>query len=696
MRTWHRIGWWLAALVATAQSVAQPLVRPGPQLQADGIPVFVRHAAMARAEAPALRLLDWHPLRPEMLVLKRHGGSLQLHALTDPGAPARLLSESRDPVESARWEPQRGDYLVLRQDRGGDEAWRLFALVPGEVPHAISPADARASEYRFLPDGRGLVYVLDRLDRQLDRQLDRRGERQPLSRVVWVQPQDPQQTRVLAELPGGRYGALQVSASGRITALQTVGQRSQVMEFALDGAAPRPVGAPVATEAPPDGGEHGGERGDDEPQPRAGAPIAAGAPIVERRWSLQAQRSDFRHLVATALADGRREALLTAQPADIEALAEARDGRLALIYNERGLSKLRLFDPASGRLDEPAPQPPAGLLRQPLWHPRLPLLAFEHVSAQQPGRLWVLDLGEPATPTLRAWSGTDGGGSGRGEIEYRTLQWRSFDGLAISALHVAPPARFTGPRPVYISLHGGPSAQSRPGQLAGVTARLVEEFGMHLILPNVRGSTGFGKRFADLDNGRRREDATRDVSALLDLIAARPDMDAGKVIVAGGSYGGYLSLAVATQEADRIAASICRVGIANFVSFLEHTESYRRDNRRAEYGDERDPAMRAFLERISPLNRAERVRKPLFVVHGRDDPRVPWGEAQAMVAAVRAHGTPVWFLTAEDEGHSFGKADNSDYLTQATLEFVRRVLEGQSLHQAAESVKAPAREPGED
>lgn len=681
MRTWHRIGPWLAVLIVTAQAAAQPLVRPGPQLQADGIPVFARHAAVARAEAPALRLLDWHPLRPEMLVLKRHGGSLQLHALTSPGAPPRLLSEGREPVESARWEPASGDYLVLRQDSGGDEAWRLFMLVPGAVPRAISPADARASEYRFLPDGRGLVYVLDRLDRQVDKH----GERRPLSRLVWVQPRDPQQTRVLAELPGGRYGSLQVSASGRITALQTVGQRSQLMEFALDGAAPRPVGTPVASEVPVDGGEPGD---DDEPRPRT---HAQAAPAAERRWSLQAQRGDFRHLVATALTDGRREALLAGQPADIEALAEAPDGRLALVYNEQGLSRLRLFDPASGRLEEPAQQPPAGLLRQPLWHPRLPLLAFEHVSAQQPGRLWVLDLSEPAAPALRAWSGGDArGDGGRGEIEYRALQWRSFDGLAISALHVAPPARFSGPRPVYISLHGGPSSQSRPGPLSGVPARLVEEFGMHLILPNVRGSTGFGKRFTDLDNGRRREDATRDVSALLDLIATRPDMDASKVIVAGGSYGGYLSLAVAAQEADRIAGSICRVGIANFVSFLEHTESYRRDNRRAEYGDERDPAMRAFLQTISPLNRAERVRKPLFVVHGRNDPRVPWSEAQAMVAAVRAHGTPVWFLTAEDEGHSFGKADNSDYLTQATLEFVRRVLEGQSLHQPADPVRPPA------
>jgi dipeptidyl aminopeptidase/acylaminoacyl peptidase len=156
-------------------------------------------------------------------------------------------------------------------------------------------------------------------------------------------------------------------------------------------------------------------------------------------------------------------------------------------------------------------------------------------------------------------------------------------------------------------------------------------------------------------------------------------MDPGKVVVAGGSYGGYLSLAVAAAESQRIAGSICRVGIANFVSFLEHTESYRRDNRRAEYGDERDPAMRRFLTEISPLSRVDRMRKPMFIVHGRNDPRVPYGEAQQIVSALRGQGTPVWFLTAEDEGHSFTKPANRDELHQNTLEFVRRVVQGEPI-----------------
>ena len=401
-------------------------------------------------------------------------------------------------------------------------------------------------------------------------------------------------------------------------------------------------------------------------------------------WSAQAVRGDFRHLVKTGLRSNARESLLTDIPADLDSVAAPAPGSgwpLALAYNERGFSALRLFDP--GKSAEP-PQPlanglPPGVVRALRWHPRLPLLAIEHVTAQTPGRLWVWDQERQA---LRDWTGSERPAAAAATAtatELRSLAWTSFDGLQITALHVAPPSHFSGPRPVFISLHGGPASQARPRFLSPLERRLVEQFGMHVIWPNVRGSDGFGKRFLTLDDGRKREDAVKDVSALLDLVARTPDMDATRVVVEGGSYGGYLSLAVAVHESARIAGSICQVGIANFVTFLEQTESYRRDNRRAEYGDERDPAMREFLLRISPVTRAAEIRKPLFVVHGRNDPRVPYAEAEQVVRAVRAQGTPVWFLTADDEGHGFKQAANRSYLLEATTEFVQRVLQGQPL-----------------
>jgi dipeptidyl aminopeptidase/acylaminoacyl peptidase len=202
------------------------------------------------------------------------------------------------------------------------------------------------------------------------------------------------------------------------------------------------------------------------------------------------------------------------------------------------------------------------------------------------------------------------------------------------------------------------------------------ELGVALILPNVRGSTGYGKTFVKLDNGFRREDAVRDIGGLLDWIARRSDLDAGRVMVTGGSYGGYMTLAVATMFNDRICCSLDVVGISSFVTFLTNTESYRRDLRRVEYGDERDPEMRAFMERIAPLNNARRITRPLFVVQGGNDPRVPRTEAEQIVAAAKRNGSPVWFLLATDEGHGFRKKRNVDYQFYATVAFIREHLLG--------------------
>ncbi|MFT7776707.1 alpha/beta hydrolase family protein [Roseateles sp.] len=653
-------------LLLPALAAAAPLV-PGPQLIADGIPSFEEHAAAAREEPSAPRFVGWHPLRTEMLVLARSGTRTQLHVLDGPQLKRRALTTGADPVNNAQWEPARGDYLVFSRDHGGDEAYRLFRLQPGSgpalaTPVAITPADARVSDFEFLP-GRdkapaGLVYLLE----QLDRQVAKAGERVSVTRLMWVDPQQPALARQLGEVRGGRFTSLRVTAGGAIVVTRIQGGRSQLLRFGLDGAEPRLVGAAAKVGDAGDLAIEGDDSGED------------GAQLL---WQRQAAQGDFRHVQRLDVDSGRRDALLTDIPADLEALAVPRGAGLplALVHNEAGVSVLRLWQPGGSAPQRIDAALAAGVITNPRWHPSLPLLAFGHASASSPGRIYVYDKSKAV---MQVWAGAEGDDA-REPTEYTTLRWKSFDGLEISGLHIAPPARFKGPRPVYVSIHGGPASQSRPGYLAKGLYQLVNELGMHVILPNVRGSEGFGKRFVNLDNGRQREDSVRDISALLDLIAGRADMDATKVVVAGGSYGGYMSLAVAVRESARIAGSICRVGIANFVSFLENTESYRRDNRRAEYGDERDPEMRAFLQQISPLTHASAVKKPLFVVHGRNDPRVPYGEAQAMVQAVRAAGTPVWFLTAEDEGHSFTGKGNREFLQQASFEFVRRLVNGQPL-----------------
>jgi dipeptidyl aminopeptidase/acylaminoacyl peptidase len=243
----------------------------------------------------------------------------------------------------------------------------------------------------------------------------------------------------------------------------------------------------------------------------------------------------------------------------------------------------------------------------------------------------------------------------------------------ISGFYYRPAARFSGPRPVIISIHGGPEDQSRPSY-RGTANFYVNELGIALILPNVRGSSGYGTAFLNADNGMKREESVKDIGALLDWIRTRPELDASRVMVTGVSYGGYMTLATMKLFGDRVRCAIEVVGISNFRTFLERTEAYRRDLRRVEYGDERDPAMRAFFERTAPLAHAPQFTRPMFIVAGRLDPRVPWQEGQQMFDALQARNVPSWFLVAEDEGHGFAKRENQDYLFAASVEFVRRFL----------------------
>lgn len=639
-----RWGAWLA-LASLSVAQARELV-PGPGLRPEGIPPLTAELTSEPVDPAGPRVLDWHPLEPKLLVAARRGGAVQVHVLERSGGPLRPITEGKEAVQSARFEPEAGRYIVFARDTGGDEAYRLYRAAEGQPVQALTPNEGRVSEWRFLPAGQGLVYLRERLDRE-------GAERHAQSRLVWVDPEHPERTRELLKVDGARLTQLRLSDQGAVLVSRSQGGRSQWLRVSVADGAVVPLGAARRIEAAETERE-----------------TADGGGREDGLWLRQAVRSEFRHPVRLQLESARQQSHLTQELADVEALAEpaGAPGRpLALVYNMQGRSTLRFWQPGQA-METPDLGLPPGVIQDPQWHPKLPLLVFQHASATSPGRLWVWDHDNRR---LEAWAG---GESHREPLEWRLVQWRAADGEVISGWHLRPPASFAGPRPVYVHFHGGPSSQSRPGFPSPTLRALVMQLGMHVLLPNVRGSDGQGKRFLNLDNGRRRLDAVRDVSALLDWVAAQSDMNAQQVVVGGGSYGGYMALAVAVAESERIAGSICRVGIANFVSFLENTESYRRDNRRAEYGDERDPAMRAFLTEISPLTHADRVRKPLFVVHGRNDPRVPYSEAQAMVAAVRAQGTPVWFLTAENEGHSFTKSENRDYLHQATLAFVRQAL----------------------
>ena len=381
-----------------------------------------------------------------------------------------------------------------------------------------------------------------------------------------------------------------------------------------------------------------------------------------------------RRLAYIELASRRVTTLTGDIPWDVDDFDVSPDGKtIAFTANEAGQSKLYFIDTATRR-HRPVANLPAGQVFGLVWHLRGRHLGFTVNSSRSTSDAYSLDA---QTGEITRWTESELGGLVATELSEPTLiKWRSFDGLEITGFVYRPPARFTGRRPVIINIHGGPEGQFTPGFL-GRTNFYLNELGVAVIFPNVRGSTGYGKTFVKLDNGMKREDSVKDIGALFDWIAQQPDLDASKVMVTGGSYGGYMTLAVATLYNDRIACALDVVGPSNFVTFLQNTESYRRDLRRAEYGDERDPAMRAFLERTAPVNRAGNITKPLFVVQGGNDPRVPRTESEQMVARVKQNGGAVWYLMAKDEGHGFRKKGNVDFQFYATVMFVRRFLLGE-------------------
>ncbi|HEY9175296.1 MAG TPA: prolyl oligopeptidase family serine peptidase, partial [Verrucomicrobiae bacterium] len=293
-------------------------------------------------------------------------------------------------------------------------------------------------------------------------------------------------------------------------------------------------------------------------------------------------------------------------------------------------------------------------------------------SAKSPADVYSLDV---QSGRLERWTESETGGLNPATfVEPELVRVKSFDGLEVSGFLYRPdPRKFPGPRPVLVSIHGGPESQSRP-MFQARHNYWMSELGIALFYPNVRGSTGHGKTFLTLDNGFKREDSVRDIGAFLDWIARDPGLDKSRVGVMGGSYGGYMTLACLVHFGDRLRCGLDTVGISNFLTFLKNTQDYRRDLRRVEYGDERDPAMAEFLARISPANQADKIKRPLLVAQGLNDPRVPASESQQMVQAIRDHGGTVWFLMAKDEGHGFQKKRNADHLFCTSALFVREHL----------------------
>jgi dipeptidyl aminopeptidase/acylaminoacyl peptidase len=317
---------------------------------------------------------------------------------------------------------------------------------------------------------------------------------------------------------------------------------------------------------------------------------------------------------------------------------------------------------------------PKGIIGSIHFHPIKNVFGCVIRNANLPGDVFTVDLDKNSVQrwTFSEYGEIDSGALATPElITFPTFD--TFDNLVrrIPAFYYRPSGR--GPFPVLIFIHGGPETQYWPSFSPSVQY-FVKELHLAVIAPNVRGSGGYGKKYLELDNGVHREDAVKDIGALLDWIGTQPDLDSSRIAVMGGSYGGYMALSSLVHFNTRLKVGIDLYGISNFLTFLENTASYRRDLRRVEYGDERDSSMREYFKKISPVNNASEIKAPLLIIQGANDPRVPASESEQIAAAVKNNGKTVWLLVASDEGHGFRKKSNKEYQDCVTAMFLRRFL----------------------
>jgi dipeptidyl aminopeptidase/acylaminoacyl peptidase len=632
-------------LVDRSSAAQQAALAPPKNLIVEGvpnIPASLAETAGRYGSYRAAALADWHPTRREMLITTRFGDTPQLHLVKFPEGARQQLTFFPDAIASARFQPTTGDYIVFSKDIGGGEWFQLYRC------------DVTSGDVTLLTDGKSRN-LLGPWSSKGDRIAYMSTRRTGKDTDLWVMdPSDRKTDHLLTQLVGGGWQPLDWSPDDRHILLEEYLSINESYVWLVDAA----TGEKTAL-TPRDAAEK----------------ISYG----EGRFSRDGQGiyvttdkdSEFHRLAYLNFTDKKLKYLTSDIPWDVESFDLSRDGqRIAFISNDDGVSSLHVMEAASGK-ELPLPKLPSGVMvGSPRWHNNGRYLGFSMNNARDPGDCYSLDLN---TGKLERWTSSETAVKTDGFPTAELVKWKSFDGKMISGFLYKPPAKFAGKRPVLVAIHGGPEGQSQPNFL-GRNNYLVNEMGIALIYPNVRGSTGYGKSFSLLDNGFKREDTYKDINALLDWIATRADLDADRVAVMGGSYGGHMTLAVSTFYSDRIRCSVDIVGMSNLVTFLEHTEAYRRDLRRAEYGDERDPKMREFLEGIAPMNNIEKIKKPMLVVAGKNDPRVPVSESQQIVAALKKESTPVWFLEAQDEGHGYRKKPNQDYQFDATVEFLQQYL----------------------
>ena len=584
-------------------------------------------------------LLSWHSTRRAMLVSTTTGAAPQVHGIEAPGAAPRELTSLPQGVSgAAAFGPAGADWFVYRKDTGAAEThqlWRFDAaggpavlLTDGKSRNGVPAWSARSGRIAFDSNRRNGkdrdIYVLD--------------------------PKDPSTSRMVMQVLGSWYVAAWSPDERSILAVEMLpGNDTALWSVDLETGRRTPLTS------------------DRTPSIWSSAQYAPDGRTI---YAVSNRESELSRLWRWR--DGQWTAL-TRDGDSVESSSLSPDGAtIAVVFDRDASSRLELLDTTTLK-PRVRPQLPAGQITSLLWHPSGREVGFTFGSVRMQGDVFSV----ATSGTITRWTNSPVGGIDAGTLpEPEIVHWESFDGRMISGVLYRPPSSFTGRRPVIVNIHGGPNdARERP-RFQGRSAYFLNEMGIAIVYPNVRGSFGFGRAFEKLDDGRKREDAVKDVGALLDWIAQQPALDARRVMVTGASYGGYMTYAVAARFPERVRCAFAAAAISNFVTYLESTEPGRREDRRAEYGDEREPGMREFLTSVSPVSLASLIKVPLMIAHGRQDARVPIAQAESMHAAVEANGVPAWLVVYDDAGHENFPATqvNSDFNFYTWILFAEKHL----------------------
>ncbi|WP_017672009.1 prolyl oligopeptidase family serine peptidase [Blastomonas sp. AAP53] len=630
----------LVAVPASAQQ-AQPETRQVGSARLENVPAIpqdIRDAVQRYQNYREARFQDWLP-DGSMLITTRFGSTFQVHHVTAPGSARRQLTYYNEPVGGAKAVPGSSRF-VLTRDTGGDEWFQLFVRDLDGAGQPLTEPVTRNQSPVFAKDGSLLVW-------------SRATKGSADYAIMAADPADPASRRVVWQGTGA-VGPQDISAD-KTTVLLAKGisnRENQLMLLDMASGKVTPLDFSMKAKARFEEARF----------------IDGGKAIL----AITNAGSDFRRLVRIDVASGQMTQLSSKVNWDVESYDLAPDGRtLAYTLNEDGFSRVLLTSLTTPDAIS-APSLPRGVITALEFSLDGRKLAIGLTNATTAGDVWDVDLGSGA---VTRWTQSEAGELDPAKLAEPTLiRFKSFDGLSVPAFVYRPKTAAPDAKlPVIIDIHGGPEAQTRPSWNPGAQY-FADVLSAVVILPNVRGSDGYGTKYLNLDNGPLREDSVKDIGALIDWAGKQPGMDAGRIAVYGQSYGGYMSLAAMTFYSDRLVGGVERYGISDFVSFMKNTEAYRRDNRRAEYGDERDPKMRAVFERIAPLKNVGKITKPMLVMQGANDPRVPQSESDQVVAALRGNGVETWYVLYAHEGHGFLKKANNDLRREVETVFLSKLF----------------------